>query len=43
MILVAGFVRGFAMTTVVGVLVGILVTRPAYAKIVEMGSQKEKT
>ncbi len=31
-----GFVRGFAITTIVGVLVGILITRPAYAKIIEM-------
>ncbi|MBU1135100.1 MAG: hypothetical protein KKB03_01690 [Nanoarchaeota archaeon] len=30
-----GLVRGFAITTVVGVLVGILITRPAYAKIIE--------
>ncbi len=33
--LVAEFVRGFAITTIVGVLVGILITRPAYAKIIE--------
>ena len=31
-----GFVRGFAITTIVGVLVGILITRPAYARIIEM-------
>lgn len=30
-----GLVRGFAITTIAGVLVGILITRPAYAKIVE--------
>jgi preprotein translocase subunit SecD len=30
-----GFVRGFAITTIVGVLVGVLVTRPAYARILE--------
>ncbi len=30
-----GLVRGFAITTVIGVLVGILVTRPAYANLVE--------
>ncbi|MBI4020343.1 MAG: hypothetical protein HY367_03340 [Candidatus Aenigmarchaeota archaeon] len=30
-----GLVRGFAITTIVGVLVGVLITRPAYAKIVE--------
>lgn len=37
-----GLVRGFAITTIVGVLVGILITRPAYAKIVEMGTSREK-
>ena len=30
-----GLVRGFAITTIVGVLIGVLITRPAYAKIVE--------
>ena len=30
-----GLIRGFAITTIVGVLVGILVTRPAYARLVE--------
>ncbi len=30
-----GLVRGFAITTIIGVLVGVLVTRPAYARIVE--------
>jgi len=42
MIIGIGLVRGFAITTIVGVLVGILITRPAYAKIVEMGASKEK-
>jgi preprotein translocase subunit SecD len=37
-----GFVRGFAITTIIGVLVGILVTRPAYAEIAEMGITREK-
>ncbi len=32
----AGMLKGFAFTTVMGVLVGILITRPAYAKIVEI-------
>ena len=31
-----GFLRGFAIATIVGVLVGILITRPAYAKIIEI-------
>jgi preprotein translocase subunit SecD len=35
MFLGIGLVRGFAITTVIGVLVGILITRPAYAQIVE--------
>ncbi|MFH1105714.1 MAG: hypothetical protein V1731_00710 [Candidatus Aenigmatarchaeota archaeon] len=30
-----GLVRGFAITTIVGVLVGVLITRPAYGKISE--------
>jgi len=37
-----GLVRGFAITTIIGVLVGVLITRPAYAKIVEMGTSREK-
>ena len=37
-----GLVRGFAITTIIGVLVGVLITRPAYAKIVEMGTSGEK-
>ena len=36
-----GFLRGFAITTIVGVLVGILITRPAYARIVEILSKDE--
>ncbi|MBI4017356.1 MAG: hypothetical protein HY366_00210 [Candidatus Aenigmarchaeota archaeon] len=31
-----GVMRGFAVTTIIGVLVGILVTRPLYGKIVEI-------
>jgi len=36
-----GVVRGFAITTIVGVLVGILITRPAYAKILEVWTERE--
>jgi preprotein translocase subunit SecD len=36
-----GLIRGFAITTIVGVLVGILVTRPAYARIIESGIKKD--
>ena len=32
----AGMLRGFALTTIIGVSVGILVTRPAFADIVRM-------
>lgn len=35
LVLGIGMIRGFAITTIVGVLVGVLVTRPAYAKIIE--------
>jgi preprotein translocase subunit SecD len=31
----AGLIRGFAVTTIIGVSVGVLFTRPAYASIVE--------
>lgn len=31
----AGILRGFAITTIVGALVGILITRPAYAVVIE--------
>jgi preprotein translocase subunit SecD len=31
----AGMLRGFALTTIIGVSVGILITRPAFANIVE--------
>ncbi len=41
MFLGIGLVRGFAITTVVGVLIGILITRPAYAKIVETLTGRE--
>jgi preprotein translocase subunit SecD len=32
----AGLLRGFAVTTIIGVSVGVLITRPAYAAIVEI-------
>ena len=31
----AGLIRGFALTTIVGVTIGVLLTRPAFAAIVE--------
>jgi preprotein translocase subunit SecD len=36
------FIRGFVITTIVGILVGILITRPAYAKIIEMTVERRK-
>ncbi|HLD57017.1 MAG TPA: hypothetical protein VJA47_01850 [archaeon] len=35
MFLVAEFVKGFAITTIIGVWIGISITRPAYSRIVE--------
>ncbi len=35
MFLVAEFVKGFAITTIIGVWIGVSVTRPAYSRIVE--------
>lgn len=37
----AGLLRGFAVTTVVGITVGVLVTRPAFASVVERIVKKE--
>ncbi|MBI4154110.1 hypothetical protein HY501_02140 [Candidatus Woesearchaeota archaeon] len=37
----AGLVRGFALTTIVGVTVGVLITRPAFASFVEMMFKQE--
>lgn len=31
----AGLIRGFAVTTIVGVLIGVLITRPTYGKVIE--------
>ncbi|CEG13767.1 putative Protein-export membrane protein SecD (fragment) [groundwater metagenome] len=31
----AGMLKGFAFTTIAGVLIGVIITRPAFAKIVE--------
>ena len=32
----AGLLKGFAVTTIIGITVGVLITRPAYAKIIEI-------
>ncbi|MFH0889609.1 MAG: MMPL family transporter [Candidatus Aenigmatarchaeota archaeon] len=37
-----GIVKGFAITTMIGVLVGVLVTRPAYSQIVEYFLSKKE-
>ncbi|MEM2121094.1 MAG: MMPL family transporter [Candidatus Woesearchaeota archaeon] len=36
----AGLLRGFAITIIVGITVGVLITRPTYAKIVEILTSK---
>ncbi|MBI4167842.1 MAG: hypothetical protein HY515_02695 [Candidatus Aenigmarchaeota archaeon] len=37
-----GLVKGFAITSIVGVLVGVLITRPAYSQIVEIVLSRKK-
>ncbi len=45
MIIGIGVMRGFAITTILGVLIGIFVTRPAFSRIAEniLGSEENKT
>ena len=31
----AGLVRGFALTTIIGVTIGVFITRPAFASMIE--------
>jgi len=31
----AGLIRGFALTTIIGISVGVFITRPAFASIIE--------
>jgi preprotein translocase subunit SecD len=38
----AGVLKGFALTTIVGVTIGVFVTRPAYAKMIEILMEKEE-
>jgi preprotein translocase subunit SecD len=38
----AGMLKGFAFTTIMGVLVGIFITRPGYAKVIEHVLRQEK-
>ena len=37
----AGLIRGFALTTIIGFTIGVLVTRPAFASIAEYLIEKE--
>ena len=36
-----GVLSGFAFTTIIGVLIGIFITRPVYAKFIELLFQKD--
>ncbi len=38
----AGLIRGFALTTIAGITIGILITRPAFADMVERVMNKEQ-
>jgi preprotein translocase subunit SecD len=42
MFLGVGLVRGFAITTMIGILVGVLVARPAYAKVIEISMERSE-
>ena len=37
----AGLLKGFAVTTIIGVTIGVLITRPAFAKILEILINKD--
>ncbi|MBI2143496.1 hypothetical protein HYU20_04120 [Candidatus Woesearchaeota archaeon] len=37
----AGMLKGFALTTIIGMSVGVFITRPAYAKIIEIMMEKD--
>jgi preprotein translocase subunit SecD len=38
----AGLLKGFALTTIIGVSIGVFITRPAYAKVVEILCAQEE-
>ncbi len=38
----AGLVRGFAVTTIIGITIGVLITRPAYSSIIEKLMENEQ-
>ncbi len=37
----AGMLKGFALTTIIGMTVGVFITRPAYSKVIELLSEKD--
>ncbi|MBI2133064.1 hypothetical protein HYU11_00095 [Candidatus Woesearchaeota archaeon] len=37
----AGLLRGFALTTIIGISIGVFITRPAYSNVLEILSEKE--
>lgn len=37
----AGMLRGFALTTIIGMSVGVFITRPAYSKVIEILLEKD--
>ncbi len=37
----AGLLRGFALTTIIGMSVGVFITRPAYAKVIEILMERD--
>ena len=37
----AGMLRGFALTTIIGMSVGVFITRPAYSKVIEILMEKD--
>ncbi|MBI2141483.1 hypothetical protein HYU16_03600 [Candidatus Woesearchaeota archaeon] len=37
----AGMLRGFALTTIIGMSVGVFITRPAYAKVIEILMERD--
>jgi preprotein translocase subunit SecD len=32
----AGLLKGFAITTLIGITIGVFITRPAYANVIEI-------
>ena len=38
----AGLLKGFALTTIIGISVGVFITRPAFAEMLKRFSEKEQ-